>query len=291
MKKHAYLIMAHTDWSMLNKLLNTLDDSRNDIYLHVDGKADFKINDLLQPKHAHLTMIDRQRVEWGGHNMISCELALLKAARRSDETYVYYHLLSGADLPLKNQDEIHAFFERNQGTNYIKVDEKAMESGTAEERVRYYRLFQNIIGRNSGRFVQFLFLLDACSRRLQKLVHVDRLRHCPKKIYKGTNWFSITDSMAQLVLEEEPFIYQYCYHAWCADEIFLQTVAWNSDRKDTIADEDLREIDWVRGSPYTWRSCDYDELMESEKLFARKFSDAVDPAISTAVTAAVIAER
>lgn len=38
MKKHAYLIMAHNNWKILEKLLILLDDKRNDIYLHIDLK-------------------------------------------------------------------------------------------------------------------------------------------------------------------------------------------------------------------------------------------------------------
>ena len=34
----------------------------------------------------------------------------------------------------------------------------------------------------------------------------------------------------------------------------------------------LREIDWNRGSPYTWRDEDYRYLHNSPNLFARKFS-------------------
>ena len=39
MKKHAYLIMAHNNPYILKKLLNLIDDKRNDIYLHIDKKS------------------------------------------------------------------------------------------------------------------------------------------------------------------------------------------------------------------------------------------------------------
>ena len=39
MKKHAYLIIAHTQPELLKILLKMLDDERNDIYLHIDSKA------------------------------------------------------------------------------------------------------------------------------------------------------------------------------------------------------------------------------------------------------------
>ena len=34
----------------------------------------------------------------------------------------------------------------------------------------------------------------------------------------------------------------------------------------------LRKIDWERGGPYTWQDDDYDELVNSDAMFARKFS-------------------
>ncbi len=36
MKKHAFLIMAHNQYPLLEKLVDLLDDERADIYLHID---------------------------------------------------------------------------------------------------------------------------------------------------------------------------------------------------------------------------------------------------------------
>lgn len=38
MKKHAYLIIAHNNWKILERLLILLDDNRNDIYLLAELK-------------------------------------------------------------------------------------------------------------------------------------------------------------------------------------------------------------------------------------------------------------
>ena len=40
-KRHAYLILAHHHFGQLRKLISLLDDPRNDIYVHVDRKAEF----------------------------------------------------------------------------------------------------------------------------------------------------------------------------------------------------------------------------------------------------------
>ena len=37
--KHAYCIMAHNNWEQLQLLVSAIDDSRNDIYLHIDKKS------------------------------------------------------------------------------------------------------------------------------------------------------------------------------------------------------------------------------------------------------------
>lgn len=66
----------------------------------------------------------------------------------------------------------------------------------------------------------------------------------------------------------------------CADEVFIQTILWNSPYRSSIHNYDsgdeylmcMREIDWNRGGPYIWRNEDYSHLMNSDKLFARKFS-------------------
>lgn len=33
-----------------------------------------------------------------------------------------------------------------------------------------------------------------------------------------------------------------------------------------------RLIDWSRGNPYVWRLTDYEELIHSDRMFARKFN-------------------
>lgn len=46
----------------------------------------------------------------------------------------------------------------------------------------------------------------------------------------------------------------------------------NIYRPEDEAAGNMRLIDWHRGGPYVWKKRDYDELVQSDKLFARKFS-------------------
>ena len=64
----------------------------------------------------------------------------------------------------------------------------------------------------------------------------------------------------------------------CADEIFIQTILWNSPFRERMHCTNnantgsMREIDWEHGSPYIWQDHDYQTLINSNKIFARKFN-------------------
>ena len=79
----------------------------------------------------------------------------------------------------------------------------------------------------------------------------------------------------------------YFNNAVCADELFFQSISQDSPFKDKIVPNSLRAIDWKRGRPYVYRKEDFSLLMESDKLFARKFSTNVDSEIIDMICAQV----
>lgn len=50
-------------------------------------------------------------------------------------------------------------------------------------------------------------------------------------------------------------------------------------RGDSGVNSATRLIDWQRGAPYTFRACDYNELINSGAMFARKFDINIDAEI------------
>ncbi len=273
-KKHAYLIIAHNNFSQLQMLISLIDDPRNDIYLHVDKKAKNFCDNDVSTQYSKLILIDRMEVNWGGHTQITCEMNLLKAAASGH--YQYYHLLSGIDLPLKTQDEIHEFFSANYPSCFIEFDEQANTSGNFTDRVDKYHFLQNVIGRKTGRWIAILGKIESYSLRLQKKIGFCRKQYI--KAYKGANWFSITDDLVQYTLQQERLIKKQFYYSICGDEVFLQSVAMASPYHKYIVNNDLREIDWERGKPYVYRQEDVETLLRSPQMFARKFDINIDRA-------------
>ena len=114
---HAYLIMAHKNLEQIKKLLKLLDYSQNDIYIHIDTKADDSIKFFDYTSCCTKSKVIQSSLfksAWGSYSLVECELFLLRQATKNRK-YDYYHLISGMDLPLKNQLEIHQFFKKNNG--------------------------------------------------------------------------------------------------------------------------------------------------------------------------------
>lgn len=279
MGKHAYLIKAHHQFGLLEKLLRLLDDERNDIYIHIG-------RDVVCDRERLMKCLEKSRLEfvtpvkesWGGYSQIRSELELFRAA--SKRYHQYYHLLSGVDLPLKTQDEIHQFFEDNNGYEFLYF---CPQDFWKESSYKYeqYRFLQEKIGRaQSGLFWQVERLSLFFQRKIGIRRRVEGIEYC-----LGANWVSITHELIEYILLQEKKIRKLFRATLCGDEFFVHTVVWNSSFRHKVfsfADDYyacLRLIDWKRGNPYVWKIQDYDELMEAPHLFARKFDEKQDSAI------------
>ena len=157
MKKHAYLIMAHNEFYILEKLIMLLDDSRNDIFLHIDRKIknfDFdKFKKMVKKSNLYFT--ERVDIVWAASSQIECELVMLTEAIQKGK-YDYYHLLSGVDLPLKNQKEIHKFFDQQQNKEFVHFSSLKPITGNLLERVKYYHFFLKNL-RNKNKYISLYY--------------------------------------------------------------------------------------------------------------------------------------
>ncbi len=280
MEKHAFLIMAHKNDHVLQTLLHMLDNEQNDIFIHMDLKnTAYHAEELNITTCSKVFFVDRVRVNWGGYSQIRAELNLLQEARKRGP-YKYYHLLSGADLPIKSQKYIYDFFERNAGKEFVGFCGEKLED---ESRVKLYHIFQEKIGRGK----KFNVKLNRGFLKLQRILKIDRISKLDVCFMKGPNWFSITDRLASVVIDEEEWIKKIFRNTTCCDEVFLQTIIKKRNMLDKVyclknSDDNaaaMRYIDWDRGTPYIFRIEDFKALVESQLLFARKFDEEVDSQI------------
>ena len=277
--RHAYMIIAHHNFDQLCKLIGLLDDAANDIYIHIDKKAEKIPFDRIRSaaKESEVVFTDRISVSWGGYSIIKAELILLKEALK--KRYSYLHLLSGEDLPIKTQREIHSFFEENDGKEFLGFDKVANETRNFIPRIRYYYPFQEAAGRKGTVFAKALRVTQKMLVKLQAALKIDRLGGEEEKYCKGGTWFSITEGFAKYVVEREEQIKRQYRNTFGSDEIFLQSLVMTSPFKDRVHVGSMRLIDWNRGGPYVFTIDDYEEIMGSDCLFARKFDERADSMI------------
>lgn len=274
--------MAHNKFDMLCHLLKLLDDERNDIYLHIDLKAkDVPYEEIKKSVNlSKLTFVKRIDVIWGSFTQIECEMELIRSATNNGE-YQYLHLLSGLDLPIKSQDEIHNFFDEYNGKEFLDIEMEDNDRHT-RARCRYYWLFQKYNARHSKKTI--FNLLEGISVRIQRTLKLSRISD-EIEIKKGANWFSITGAFAKYIVSLDEKIKKHFKYTFCADEVFMQTILYNSDfRKNLFISTDgdpvnRRLIDWKRGNPYVFRKEDIDMIESSHCLFARKFDNEIDSEI------------
>jgi len=268
--KHAYLILAHSNWELLQILLNCLDDSRNDIYVHIDAKVD-KLPELNTNQAALFVLKNRVDVRWGDLSVVQAEYALFEAAECRANEYACLHLLSGVDLPLKSQDYIHRFVEEHPNEEFIGYTELKMSPALVRKVCRWH-LFPKQF-KSSSIFIKGA---RAAILRLQETLGIYRNKEIEFK--KGSQWVSITPELMRVVLDRKEWVMKVFSHTFCADEIFVQTICWNSPLRSRIHNVDndaagcLRAIGWKDGCLYDWGSEDYQTLVSSDALFARKFN-------------------
>ena len=288
--RHAFLIIAHSNWWQLRELIKALDAEGHDIYIHVDKKADdFNIADFNGiTRYSSVYIFSEYEVFWGAFSVVQSELFLFEKAFHQE--YDYYHLISGSDLPIKSNREIDAFFELNRGKEFISYDNEQLKyDSEISRRTRYYHFLQSYRRRYSQRWKnEFFTFCERVSLVTQIVLRVNRIKNLDWEVKYGSQWVSISNELVAEILRQKKKIIKVFHCTNCADELFIQTIAYNCGfKKDIYCPENgmhgnVRFIDWTRGeggSPYTFKLSDYKLIKQSKDLFARKFSENVDKSL------------
>lgn len=224
--KHAFLIIAHNEYPVLEVLLSMLDDERNDIYLHIDKRATELFQQIKKVKmqKAGFYLIENPiKVYWGDISQVQVEYLLFETAL-SHGPYAYYHLLSGTDLPIKSQDYIHAFFQQNAGKEFVGFWQDAAHQRDLERKVFRYYFFTKRLKDKEHLLHGITALIRNLILAVQKISHYRRKQTFEFK--KGGNWISITENAVKYLLQYKEIVLNRMKYTLCADEIFIQTILW-----------------------------------------------------------------
>jgi len=277
----AYLIAAHHQPNHLAKLIRTLDSPGCTFFIHIDAKVDEKMFKEAAGSRSNIVFIQpRGEITWGGFSIVRATLALLSAALEFDRSFQRFCLLSGSDFPIKNNAQILSDFASIK--EFMSVNRKLDPSQHDGHHNRY---------------IGFYWFIDSPDESLKNL---SGRMPCVKPyegfaLYHGSGWWALTRDCVEYILGFIASDVTYCKffeHVFCSDEIFFHSILKQSPFASRITHDfetapDQAEyaasnehgshyIDWNAPGvrlPKVLDLQDFDKLLHSKCLFARKFDE------------------
>jgi hypothetical protein len=270
--KHGILILAHQYPDHLTDLINAFDEDF-DFYIHIDKKSKFSPSDIAAlKKNPRVRFVPRElKILWGGINHLKAVLLLAKEALKQNDLN-YFHVISGQDYLIKPVNIIKKILEDNPA-DYMEHFE-VLDSKWEAEWKESISLFQPYEILNARSFLG--------KKIMTALILVQRMlgytRTSPSiKLFGGSGWWSLSRQSLEYVInytERNPSLLRRLRFTFRADEIYFQTILMNSPLKDKVVNNNLRFVDWTKrnGSfPANLNESDFQTLVDSDKIFARKF--------------------
>lgn len=263
-QKHAFLILAHNEFKVLQHLVDSIDDARNDIYIHIDRKV--KILPEIIVKNANVFMLDgknRIDVSWGHVSQIEAEFSLFDVSAKN-ASYRYYHILSGTHLPLINQNKFHDFF--NLSGNKQFFERMPFSSEELLRKGNQVNLMMKFFSKN--RFAQKIWRFGSS---FQQILNIKINKET--SFIKASNWVSITEDALKYLLKFKKEILKKYKYSMCGDELFIPTELSLSNENfilDFSENYLFHKIGNANSSILTMS--DFPAIESSNALFARKFS-------------------
>ena len=279
--KHAILITAYTDFQQLEKLINQFDENYN-IYIHIDKKSKItpeRIQRLSENRNVKY-LSRKYKVNWGGFNHLKSYLLLSEEALNNKENE-YFHLITGQDFPIKDNQYFDKLLlsETDQKSNYLdyfKMPTSRWFNG-GMHRLEFYNLYDLINAKTEPgrRLINFIL-------KVQKKINIRRPIKFAEQLYGGSTYWTLHRNCLQYVInftKKNPDFYKRFKYTFCAEEIYFQTIIMNSEHSKNVINDNLRFIIWDNrkgGNPAFLNENDYEAIIKSNKLFARKINSSND---------------
>ena len=266
-KEHCFLLQIHKDTDHVRNLIDLL-SKYADVFIHMDLKSEndylslsywSDTNDL---KNVFFTK-NRIDVKWAHYSQVLATINLLRASR-DHGFYESYTLLSGDCFPVKAVSKYFHYLDENKNKNFFSVS----SINECRKRVDAIHLFVfSPIFRHSLVLRKFSLFL---SKALYS-IGIKNRHYLNYDIVKGSQWFTITKEFVDFLLDsclEVKNINQLKFSN-CIDEVFFQTILFNSKFKNTIIRSNLRSVNWKCGNSPEFFT--HNELnFNSSVYFARK---------------------
>lgn len=282
--KIAYLLLCHKNPEQIRMLLNQLNDSNVEFFMHIDKKSNMNCEEFYDFSNlSFVDYADRVDIQWATNSMIRATCELLRILFESKTKFDYVVLLSGQDFPIKSKEEITQFLNVNMGSNFIEIldhDDK-MYSRYNKRSLLYY---PNFLQKNCSVSKIFKKLYIFFSGGYFHTFSIFKRKNNKKINFEyGSQWWGLSYECLLWIynyLNKNPEFIDFFDHSLTPDECVFQTLFMMSPYKDTRKDK-LTYLEWSsnRNNPRILIEKDFCLLKKQNFLFARKFDIVIDKKI------------
>ncbi len=265
---HAWLIIAHNEFGILQRLITSLDAPECDFFVHIDKKV--KQLPILKVSKGRLFVLEnRIDVRWGHVSQIETELLLLKTALKQGP-YEHYHIISGTHLSLKPVEYLLDFYHSHSSEEIIRM--WPPDKGDADFKLRRFHFpIRNF--KSPDKFCRAICNFTwKCSLKVQKVLGIKHLKK--EYFYKTDNWLSLTEEAANYLIEREKSILKKYRWSLCGDEYFVVSELMRAEDQFCFFDyQKLLYAEFKKDSPYSLSLSVLPTISKTDYLFARKFTE------------------
>jgi hypothetical protein len=263
----AYLVLAHNTPNHLCKLIDALNSSNVQFFIHIDAKSN---NSLFKQKinHQNVAFIrDRVSVYWGEFSTIKATINLIREALNSQHKFDYLILISGSDYPLKSASYINDYFAQRAGAEFINLVEMPnQEVSKLLDRLYKYQP-QTLYNNSCYRIVMRIF--SAVINKVLRWKRDYKKGLGNLKPYGGSQWWALSADACHYILsfvETNPKTVKFFQNTLTPDEIFFQTIIGNSKFREKVA----KNLTFTQ-----WQGVEHPELINMEQLQTLKEMDKI----------------
>jgi len=277
----AYIVSAHHRPEMAIRLIRRIHAPDHGIFIHYNRRSsDEEYHQLVDALKdlSGITFLPRQKCRWGDTGLVLASLEGIRAIAAGGFVYDYAILLTGADYPIKSDEQIRAALSAANGHSFLEFGRWPIanwEKGKGIRRIHNYHFhppFPDWL-RAYGWQPSWQHITIPARRKLPGSLHP----------YFGNGFWYLSRACLKYVLDytaEHPDYIPFFKHVYIPDECFYQCLLMNSPLAPTIQPRSLTYVDWSRKPfPAILNVSDMPRLLQSDCLFARKFDNKVDAAI------------
>lgn len=298
--KIAYIVLAHRYPEQLIRLIDRLSTEKTSFFVHIDKNTDEKIYKQIVSGIRHISnvfFLKRYRCYWGDYSIVAATIEGLREIFNRNIDFNWVILLSGQDYPIKSNRQIEEFLRQNEGNSFVDYFQLPRPENLTPkwpnggfDRINYWHfcLFNlRFVFPGKRRFNTYYanYITPTLKVRIVSalwflLVFWFPIKpKFPKgfKPFAGSQFWSLSKECAEYVhnfIQQNHTFVNFFKYVDVPDELFFQIIILNSKFKDTVINDSLRYMDSENPNPNLPKVLekeDYERLVKSSKLFARKF--------------------